>query len=119
MLKGETGVILFLFCSVNKLNKGIYIKLSFSENFLLKHFALDLDLSYFILNYTKDYLIEIYFSFKTVKLSIVDVFYIDLKSVVLYYAYLSIFLFFVITIFSYRFRCYSTFWLIYHRVSGQ
>ena len=64
MLKGETEVILFLFCSVNKINKGIYIKLSFNENVLQKHFDLDLDLSYFILNYRKIILLKFIFHSK-------------------------------------------------------
>ena len=38
MLKGETEVILFLFCSVNKTNKGFYINLSFNENFFAEAF---------------------------------------------------------------------------------
>ena len=38
MLKGETEVILFLFCCVNKTNEGFYIKLSFNENVSAKAF---------------------------------------------------------------------------------
>ena len=38
MLKGETEVILFLFCSVNTTNEGFYIKLSLNENFFAKPF---------------------------------------------------------------------------------
>ena len=72
MLKGETEVILFLFCCVNKTNEGFYIKLSFNEMFLQKHF--NLDLSYFILSYQKIYLNKILFSFKIMKSSIVNVF---------------------------------------------
>ena len=85
--------------------------------FLQRYF--DLDLSYFILSYRKDFFTETYFSFKSVKLPIVNVFYIDLEFVVLYYAYFSMFLLFAINRFSYCFSCHSTYWLIYHRVSGQ
>ena len=38
MLKGETEVILFLFCSVNKTNECFYIKLSFNENVFVEAF---------------------------------------------------------------------------------
>ena len=38
MLKGETEVILFLFCPVNKTNQGFYIKLSLNEIFFAETF---------------------------------------------------------------------------------
>ena len=38
MLKGETEVILFPFCSENKTDEGFYIKLSFNEHFFAEAF---------------------------------------------------------------------------------
>ena len=38
MLKGETEVTLFPFCSENKTDEGFYIKLSFNEHFFAEAF---------------------------------------------------------------------------------